>query len=67
LEQAVADALGRLPVVQRAALEMKSLGHSLQDIGEALSVSSGHAGVLVHRARQAMAKDLAPYREEQPR
>jgi RNA polymerase sigma factor (sigma-70 family) len=67
LEQAVAEALGRLPLRQRAALEMKSLGHSLEDIGEALGIRAGHAGVLVHRARQAMAKHLAPYLEEQPR
>ncbi len=67
LEQEIAAALGRLPEMQRAALEMKSLGHSLQDIGEALGISPGHAGVLVYRARQAMAKYLAPYLEEQPR
>jgi RNA polymerase sigma-70 factor (ECF subfamily) len=66
LEQEVAEALDRLPEQQRAALEMKSLGHSLQDIGEALGISPGHAGVLVYRARQAMAKHLAPYLEEQP-
>jgi RNA polymerase sigma-70 factor (ECF subfamily) len=67
LEQEVGEALQRLPVPQRAALEMKSLGHSLQDIGAALGISPGHAGVLVYRARQAMAKYLAPYLEEQPR
>jgi RNA polymerase sigma factor (sigma-70 family) len=67
LEQAIAEALGRLPLPQRAALEMKSLGHCLEDIGEALGIRAGHAGVLVHRARQAMAKHLAPYLEEQPR
>jgi RNA polymerase sigma factor (sigma-70 family) len=67
LEQAVAEALECLPLPQRAALEMKSLGHSLQDIGEALGIQAGHAGVLVHRARQAMAKRLAPYLEEQAR
>jgi RNA polymerase sigma-70 factor (ECF subfamily) len=67
LEQEVAAALDRLPEPQRAALEMKSLGHSLQDIGATLGISPGHAGVLVYRARQAMAKHLAPYLEEQPR
>jgi RNA polymerase sigma-70 factor (ECF subfamily) len=67
LEKAVAEALQRLPRVQRAALELKSLGHSLQDIGAALQVSPGNAAVLIHRARQAMAKHLAPYLEEQPR
>jgi RNA polymerase sigma-70 factor (ECF subfamily) len=67
LEQAVADALARLPLPQRAALELKSLGHSLQEIGTALEITAGHAGVLVHRARQAMAQHLAPYLEEQSR
>ncbi len=65
LEEAVAAALDRLPLKQRAALELKSLGHSLQEIGEALGVSAGNAGVLVHRARQAMAESLARFTEEQ--
>lgn len=60
LEQAVGAALARLPVSQRAALELRSLGHSQQEIGELLEVTSSHAGVLVHRARQAMAAYLAP-------
>jgi RNA polymerase sigma-70 factor (ECF subfamily) len=64
LEQAVAAALATLPVAHRAALELKSLGHSLQDIGEALGVSPNYAGVLIHRARQAMAERLAPFLEE---
>ena len=54
----------RLPETQRAALELKSLGHSLQDIADALGVSPSNAGVLVHRARQAMSRFLAPYLEE---
>jgi RNA polymerase sigma-70 factor (ECF subfamily) len=64
LELAVSDALQRLPAMQRAALELKGLGHSLQDIAEALNTSAGNAGVLIHRARQAMAIYLAPYLEE---
>jgi RNA polymerase sigma-70 factor (ECF subfamily) len=64
LVQAVADALGRLPVLQRAALEMKSLGHSLEDIARALNTTASHAGVLVYRARQTLARQLAPYLEE---
>ncbi len=64
LEEAIAAALAKLPVAQRAALELKSLGHSLQDIGEALEVSPNYAGVLIHRARQAMAEQLAPFLEE---
>jgi RNA polymerase sigma factor (sigma-70 family) len=64
LELAVSDALQRLPETQRAALELKSLGHSLQDIADALGVGESNAGVLVHRARQAMSRFLAPYLEE---
>ena len=60
LEQAVGEALARLPVQQRAAQELRSLGHSQEEIGELLEVTSSHAGVLVHRARQAMAALLAP-------
>jgi RNA polymerase sigma factor (sigma-70 family) len=64
LERAVADGLARLPVQLRAALELKSLGHSLQEIAAALGVTANHAGVLVHRARRAMADHLAPFVEE---
>ena len=65
LEDAVADGLAQLPVTYRAALELKSLGMSLQEIADALDVSANHAGVLVHRARQAMARHLAPFVEDQ--
>ena len=58
LEAAVAVELGRLTVAQRGALELKSLGYSLVEIGEALGVSPGHAGVLVHRARKTLADRL---------
>lgn len=61
LEEAVRQGLQTLPVQQRAALELKSLGHSQQEIAEMLEVSVSNAGVLVHRARQAMAEYLAPY------
>lgn len=60
LEQAVSGALARLPVPQRAALELRSLGHSQQEIADLLEITPSHAGVLVHRARQAMAALLAP-------
>jgi RNA polymerase sigma-70 factor (ECF subfamily) len=65
LEQAIAAGLARLPVPQRAALELRSLGHSQQEIAEALGVTAGHAGVLIHRARQAMAAYLAPLLAEE--
>lgn len=58
----IAAALDRLPVAQRAALELKSLGHSLQEIADALEVSASNAGVLVHRARQTVAEFLTAIR-----
>lgn len=61
LEQAVGQGLARLPPRQRAALELTSLGHSQQEIAEILGMSTGHVGVLVHRARKAMAGFLAPF------
>ncbi len=67
LETAIADSLARLPMAQRAALELKSLGHSQQEIAEALETTPTNAGVLIHRARQAMAQRLAPYLEEPSR
>ncbi len=61
LQQAVGAALARLPVPQRAALELRSLGHSQQEIAELLDISPNHAGVLVHRARLAMTALLTPF------
>lgn len=53
------EALDELPIAQRAALELRSLGHSLEEIAAALSVTANHAGVLVHRARQAVRARVA--------
>ncbi len=61
LQQAIAEGLALLPVTHRAALELKSLGHSQQEIAELLNITPNHAGVLVHRARKAMAVYLAPF------
>ena len=61
LASAIDQGLARLPVPQRAALELKSQGHTLQEIAEILEVSPSNAGVLVHRARSAMETNLAPY------
>jgi RNA polymerase sigma-70 factor (ECF subfamily) len=58
LEDAVAVGLSRLPIAQRSALELKSLGYSLEDIAESLGTSLSNAGVLVHRARKALAEHL---------
>jgi RNA polymerase sigma-70 factor (ECF subfamily) len=65
LLDAVAGALAELPLAQRAALELKSMGYSLSEIAEAVEVTESYAGVLVHRARRAVAEYLTKtYREE---
>lgn len=61
LRQAVAAGLDALPATQRAAVELKSLGHSLQEIADALGVTPTNAGVLIHRGRRALARHLAPH------
>ena len=61
LRRLLDEALDHLPVAQRAALELKSLGHSLEEIAEALSITANHAGVLVHRGRRAVRKRVAGY------
>jgi RNA polymerase sigma-70 factor (ECF subfamily) len=63
LSAAIEAGLDRLPLAQRVALEMKSLGESLESIGVTLGITANHAGVLVHRARQDMARRLAPFLE----
>jgi len=61
LEGAIEQGLNRLPVVQRAVLQLRSAGHSLEEIAEALGLQTGHAGVLLHRARETLSTHLAPY------
>ncbi len=58
--------LGQLTVAQRGALELKSLGYSLDEIAEALGTSPSNARVLVHRARKLLAERLARFLEEPP-
>ncbi|HEY1067841.1 MAG TPA: RNA polymerase sigma factor [Pirellulales bacterium] len=64
LSVAVDAAMQRLPVEQRAAVELRSLGYALLDVAAALNVSHGHARVLLHRARTTLAEQLKPYLEE---
>ena len=61
LEAAIGAALEHLPWLQRAALELKGLCCSLAEVAAALRVSESNAGVLVHRARQAMTQELGPF------
>jgi RNA polymerase sigma factor (sigma-70 family) len=58
MEAAVRAALQKLPPLQRAAVELRALGMSKEEIGEALGVSSSNAGVLVYRGRKALAVQL---------
>jgi RNA polymerase sigma-70 factor (ECF subfamily) len=58
LSERVGRLLGELPVLQRAALELKAMGHSLGEIAEALNIRSNHAAVLIHRARATLASQL---------
>ena len=60
LEEAIGTALESLPIKQRAALELKSLGCSLSDIAKSLEVTENNAAVLVHRARQVLSRQLEP-------
>ena len=58
LREAVRHGLAALPPRQRAALELKSIGHSLKEIAHMLDLSVSNAGVLVHRARTQLAEFL---------
>lgn len=60
LLDSVGRALAALPSMQRSAVELKALGHSLKEIAEILNVSQSNAGVLIHRARKRLADRLAP-------
>lgn len=64
LEQAVEKAMRDLPVQQRVAIELRSLGHSLVDVAEILEISHANARVLVHRARATLTERLHPFLEE---
>lgn len=64
LQSAVDVALQELPVVQRAVVELRSLGHSLADVAEMVDVSEGNARVLLHRARQTLVIRLQPFLQE---
>lgn len=56
--------LASLPLEQRAAVQMKSVGCSLEEIAKELAVTPNHAGVLVHRARKFVASQLGDPVEE---
>ena len=58
LQDAIGAAMEKLPPLQRAALELRALGQGKAEIAEVLRVSESNAGVLVHRARAALAEAL---------
>jgi RNA polymerase sigma-70 factor (ECF subfamily) len=60
----IGEALGLLPLAQRAALELTALGYSRDELADALEVTPGHAGVLLHRARVALQKHLMNHSRE---
>lgn len=64
LADSLAEALASLPIKQRAAVELRSLGHSLVEIADVLGVSHANARVLLFRARESLAVRLRPYIEE---
>ncbi|MDY3563456.1 sigma-70 family RNA polymerase sigma factor [Gemmata sp. JC673] len=61
LQNAVRDGLQTLPPLQRAAVELRALGMSKDEIADALGVSATNAGVLVYRGRQLLARALEPH------
>jgi len=61
LEAAIREGLQNLPPLQRAAVELRALGMSKDEIGEALGVTATNAGVLVYRGRQLLAAVLDPF------
>lgn len=64
LQAAVDAALQKLPPLQRAALELRALGQGKAEIAAVLEISASNAGVLVYRARQFLAEELAPLLED---
>jgi RNA polymerase sigma-70 factor (ECF subfamily) len=58
LEERVREALQKLPPMQRAAVELRALGLSKEDIAESLGVTATNAGVLVFRGRKQLAEEL---------
>lgn len=65
MEQKIEEGLLLLTFEQRSAIQLKIVGASTEEIAKALKITKNHAGVLIHRARQSLAKHLAPMMEEQ--
>jgi RNA polymerase sigma factor (sigma-70 family) len=61
LDDAIRNALGKLPLAQRAVVELRSMGHSLIEIAEMLDISHDNARTRLHRARERLAVLLRPF------
>ncbi|MEZ6139052.1 MAG: RNA polymerase sigma factor [Zavarzinella sp.] len=61
LSERIEEILATLPPLQRAAVELRALGNTKQEIAQILQISETNAGVLVYRARTTLAKELEPY------
>jgi len=59
--EAVDRGLASLPPMQRAAVELRAMRYSLDEIARMLNVSASNAGVLVHRGRRRLAELLTPF------
>jgi len=58
LKEIVNHGLAALPLRQRSAIELWSLGYSTAEMAEILELSHSNVRVIIHRARQAMAEFL---------
>lgn len=61
LGEQIEKAMAGLPVGQRAAVHLTCLGYTLPEVAEMTGVTRVNAGVLLHRARKALRKELGPY------
>ncbi len=64
LQDAVGRALAELPVLQRAVIELRSMGYAVNEIAEMLDLTAGNARVILHRARQSLGAQLRPFLDE---
>jgi len=64
LEARIQAALQKLPPMQRAAVELRALGLSKEDIAESLGITPTNAGVMVFRGRKLLAEELRTVLDE---
>ncbi len=65
LEKKIEEGIQLLSVEQRIAIQMKIVGSSTGEIATMLRITENHAGVLLHRARQILARHLELLEKEQ--